>query len=378
MQHHSDVLTQEILTDLDPVGTFTQELEVQVDDFQVPCMSSLPALTTTYSVTSNSSSNSLLNDSRSDLISSTKLDSTINRQTNPYLLSTAIPKLTKSASLNGLDVPSSLYTYQSNKTADENVISISLADFDNLDLDSNTDCCSCNATESSISEPSEPNSLVKDPGDMESKNSYSGISLSSGVSKSNLLSPTSDTFPSGPPEVIPTEQQIATAVARRLTKNGLGCEVLSTSLPVTNSETEGRFLHHNLKRKRFLLKPQHVATHSPDPILNKKLTYTSEIPEMFNMGMMSSISESYSSQVRRKVSDCPPPMLPAHLESTFINASVRASKDDQSILPIPSHVVLNHLATTSIKHDILAVATTSRYRAKFSKYSSSPFSVLMF
>jgi len=39
--------------------------------------------------------------------------------------------------------------------------------------------------------------------------------------------------------------------------------------------------------------------------------------------------------------------------------------DDKSVLPVPSHVVLNHLATSAIKGGVLASASTVRYRKKF-------------
>ena len=38
--------------------------------------------------------------------------------------------------------------------------------------------------------------------------------------------------------------------------------------------------------------------------------------------------------------------------------------DDNSVLPLPSHSVVNHLATSAIRNGVLAVATTTRYKAK--------------
>lgn len=59
-----------------------------------------------------------------------------------------------------------------------------------------------------------------------------------------------------------------------------------------------------------------------------------------------------------------PPSLPPHLESVILNSN-SSEKDNNSVLPIPNHVVLNHLATTSIKHNVLAVASISRYSRKY-------------
>lgn len=59
-----------------------------------------------------------------------------------------------------------------------------------------------------------------------------------------------------------------------------------------------------------------------------------------------------------------PPQLPPHLEGVILNSN-STDKDNNSVLPIPNHVVLNHLATTSIKHNVLAVASISRYSRKY-------------
>lgn len=73
----------------------------------------------------------------------------------------------------------------------------------------------------------------------------------------------------------------------------------------------------------------------------------------------------------------PPPIphpaaLPRHLERVILNthrhtrerAVMDGHRDDNSVLPIPNHVVLNHLGTSAIKNGVLAVATTMRYHQK--------------
>ncbi|KAH3668184.1 hypothetical protein OGAPHI_001938 [Ogataea philodendri] len=61
-----------------------------------------------------------------------------------------------------------------------------------------------------------------------------------------------------------------------------------------------------------------------------------------------------------------PPQLPPHLESVILNSYNNTDKDNTSgALSIPNHVVLNHLATTSIKHNTLAVASIVRYKRKY-------------
>ncbi|KIY45004.1 hypothetical protein FISHEDRAFT_77032 [Fistulina hepatica ATCC 64428] len=52
--------------------------------------------------------------------------------------------------------------------------------------------------------------------------------------------------------------------------------------------------------------------------------------------------------------------------SSFVAGDVdSAAPDDTSVLPVPSHVVIQHLSTSAIKHGVLAVGTTTRYRKKY-------------
>jgi hypothetical protein len=60
----------------------------------------------------------------------------------------------------------------------------------------------------------------------------------------------------------------------------------------------------------------------------------------------------------------PPPTLPLMLGKVILNSSSHL-KDDNSVLGIPNHVVLNHLATSSIKNHVLAVSATTRYKKKY-------------
>ena len=58
-----------------------------------------------------------------------------------------------------------------------------------------------------------------------------------------------------------------------------------------------------------------------------------------------------------------PPSLPGFLAKPILNAAV-FMKDDNSVLNMPNHTVLNHLATSSIKNNTLAVSATTRYKSK--------------
>ncbi|ORX97946.1 5'-AMP-activated protein kinase beta subunit, interation domain-domain-containing protein, partial [Clohesyomyces aquaticus] len=59
-----------------------------------------------------------------------------------------------------------------------------------------------------------------------------------------------------------------------------------------------------------------------------------------------------------------PPSLPMFLSKSILNGTT-PMKDDSSVLIMPNHTVLNHLATSSIKDNILATSATTRYKQKF-------------
>ncbi|XXH00235.1 Enhancer of polycomb-like protein 1 [Hypoxylon texense] len=60
----------------------------------------------------------------------------------------------------------------------------------------------------------------------------------------------------------------------------------------------------------------------------------------------------------------PPPSLPGFLSKPIMNNNTLI-KDDNSVLNMPNHTVLNHLATCSIKNNVLAVSATTRYQNKY-------------
>lgn len=66
------------------------------------------------------------------------------------------------------------------------------------------------------------------------------------------------------------------------------------------------------------------------------------------------------------IGDSPaPPSLPLFLGKSILNGTT-PMKDDSSVLNYPNHTVLNHLATSSIKNDVLATSVTTRYKRKVS------------
>lgn len=60
-----------------------------------------------------------------------------------------------------------------------------------------------------------------------------------------------------------------------------------------------------------------------------------------------------------------PPSLPLFLSRSILNG-ILPVKDDNSVLTLPNHTVLNHLMTSSVKNGVLATSVTTRYKKKVS------------
>ncbi|CUA68764.1 hypothetical protein RSOLAG22IIIB_03623 [Rhizoctonia solani] len=118
--------------------------------------------------------------------------------------------------------------------------------------------------------------------------------------------------------------------------------------------------------------------------------WTSEIPPL--LVQAAQLEENYLARRGEPNSPSPPliphpPALPRHLEKVILNARTTGTAsaasgvgkpvasaggvgpaggaDDNSVLPVPNHVVLNHLGTSAIKGGVLAVGTTTRYHRKY-------------
>jgi hypothetical protein len=61
-----------------------------------------------------------------------------------------------------------------------------------------------------------------------------------------------------------------------------------------------------------------------------------------------------------------PPGLPMFLGRSILNG-ILPVKDDNSVLTLPNHTVLNHLMTSSVKNGVLATSVTTRYKKKVRK-----------
>ncbi|XP_023232177.1 5'-AMP-activated protein kinase subunit beta-1-like isoform X1 [Centruroides sculpturatus] len=74
-------------------------------------------------------------------------------------------------------------------------------------------------------------------------------------------------------------------------------------------------------------------------------------------------SEYFNQEIPRERISSGPPALPPHLSQIILN--VDAEQKETSILPQPSHFMLNHLYTLSIQEDIIVLGVIQRFRTKY-------------
>jgi len=103
----------------------------------------------------------------------------------------------------------------------------------------------------------------------------------------------------------------------------------------------------------------------PTPLKKKVNTarYTNEIPTYLLHLDAPEGSSRYARASAVMDSQPQPPSLPMFLSKSVLN-SATPMKDDASVLVLPNHTVLNHLATSSIKSGVLATSATTRYKHK--------------
>ncbi|KZF22665.1 carbohydrate-binding module family 48 protein [Xylona heveae TC161] len=104
-----------------------------------------------------------------------------------------------------------------------------------------------------------------------------------------------------------------------------------------------------------------VPSEGPTPPPKK---YTSEIPRFLLDLERPEDSPQYQRAAAAASSLPPPPSLPLFLGKSILN-NTTPMKDDSSVLSMPNHTVLNHLATSSIKNNVLATSATTRYKRKY-------------
>jgi len=121
------------------------------------------------------------------------------------------------------------------------------------------------------------------------------------------------------------------------------------------------------QKHRPASQPQVSTSPRPAAATTKKAAlttkFTSEIPEYL---MLLDAAEGTSRYARANAvmeTQPVPPSLPMFLSRSVLNGAT-PMKDDASVLVLPNHTVLNHLATSSIKAGVLATSATTRYKKK--------------
>ncbi|KAK4697025.1 hypothetical protein P7C71_g981, partial [Lecanoromycetidae sp. Uapishka_2] len=117
-----------------------------------------------------------------------------------------------------------------------------------------------------------------------------------------------------------------------------------------------------------------VKDHAPDSVGKAQLVegepkaepvyWGKDVPKYLHDVDLPEHSKRYMRAARGVTEFSTPPGLPLFLGKSILNGTT-PMKDDNSVLNMPNHTVLNHLATSSIKHDVLATSITTRYKRKY-------------
>lgn len=123
----------------------------------------------------------------------------------------------------------------------------------------------------------------------------------------------------------------------------------------SNKEAEGLMSREN--STAHLSKPAQKKSFFPTTTFSEKLPqYLIDFDEAEG-------TQAYKMSAKALDKLPPPPALPGFLAKPILNVTTSV-KDDNSVLNMPNHTVLNHLATSSIRNNVLAVSATTRYRNK--------------
>ena len=103
----------------------------------------------------------------------------------------------------------------------------------------------------------------------------------------------------------------------------------------------------------------------PPKMLIPRAKYTSEIPDiLLHLDLYNNPDDDRYRRASKAIQNLPqPPSLPMFMSKSILNAAT-PHKDDASVLTMPNHTVLNHLATSSIRNGVLATSGTTRYKRK--------------
>ena len=117
--------------------------------------------------------------------------------------------------------------------------------------------------------------------------------------------------------------------------------------------------------------PHSVGKAQPgeDGQASKPVFWGNEVPKYLDDLDQPEHSKKYQRAARGVAEFATPPSLPLFLGKSILNGTT-PMKDDSSVLNMPNHTVLNHLATSSIKNQVLATSVTTRYKRKVRCHST--------
>ena len=171
-----------------------------------------------------------------------------------------------------------------------------------------------------------------------------------------------------PPPPSPSEEGSVPPSSRVPVSSGIENGNVTEASPAISPTRSPTILHSNVSAPTSAnASTTNSATASPNPSTNPTTpTTTPSIPAIATLSIPS-IST--------------PPLPPSHFSPststghttptgsrtiTIDSTDMPAISDDNSVLPVPSHVVLHHLSTSAIRNGVLAVGNTTRYRKKVS------------
>ncbi len=111
-------------------------------------------------------------------------------------------------------------------------------------------------------------------------------------------------------------------------------------------------------------------TQAPKLDVKEPVFWGKELPPYIHDVDKPEHSNRYQRSVKAVNEFTTPPGLPLFLGKSILNGTT-PMKDDASVLTMPNHTVLNHLATSSFKNEVLATSITTRYIRKVCSFPVS-------
>ncbi|KAL9060365.1 MAG: hypothetical protein Q9206_001087 [Seirophora lacunosa] len=150
-------------------------------------------------------------------------------------------------------------------------------------------------------------------------------------------------------------------------------EVSADDIPVEKTGEDGKMPEGGVP-PRILPEGTQAQDHAPEKVTKrqpldseqttKPVHWGNGVPEFLFDLEQPEESNRYHRGNKGATDFATPPNIPVFLQKLILNGTT-PMKDDNSVLNMPNHTVLNHLATSSIKNQVLATSVTTRYKRKY-------------